>query len=137
MSEAVAISTSKYITTVKAKIDDHIYTVRKIGAGESLDLSREINKLSEYQVEALNFRGKYEVAKTDEDKAKLFEEMSKMTEAIGAINERIEAIYCDLFDDGEDGTRTKHLVKTLGIENIQKVYSEVMGVLDEKSEKSA
>ncbi len=133
MSEAIAISTSKYITTVKAKIDDRIYTVRKIGAGEQLDLSREIGKISEYQVEALNLRGKYETAKTDEEKTKLFAEMAKITEAIGGINERIESIYCGLFDDGEDGSHTKRLVRSLGIENTQKVYDEIMGALNEES----
>lgn len=133
MSETIAISTSKFIKTVKAKIDDRIYTVRKIGAGEQLDLSREVGKIGEYQVQALNLRGKYETAKDDATKEKLLEEIMKVSEAIGAINDRIEAIYCGLFDDGEDGSHAKRLVHMLGIENIQKVYDQIMGATDEKS----
>jgi len=133
MSETIAISTSKFIKTVKAKIDDRIFTVRKIGAGEQLDLSREIGKISEYQVQALNLRGKYESAKDEATKAETLKEMMKVSEAIGAINDRIEAIYCGLFDDGEDGSYTKRLVHSLGIENIQKVYDQIMGATDEKS----
>lgn len=133
MSETIAISTSKFIKTVKAKIDDRIYTVRKIGAGEQLDLSREVGKIGEYQVQALNLRGKYETAKDDATKQKLLEEIMKVSEAIGAINDCIEAIYCGLFDDGEDGSHAKQLVHMLGIENIQKVYDQIMGATDEKS----
>ncbi len=133
MSEAIAISTSKYITTVKAKIDDRVYTVRKIGAGEQLDLSREIGKIGEYQVEALNLRGKYETATDEESKSKLLAEILKISEAIGEINDRIEAIYIGLFDDGEDGSYSKRLVHSLGIENVQKVYDEIMEAIDEKS----
>lgn len=133
MSEAIAISTSKYITTVKAKIDDRVYTVRKIGAGEQLDLSREIGKIGEYQVEALNLRGKYETATDEESKSKLLAEILKISEAIGGINDRIEAIYIGLFDDGENGSYSKRLVHSLGIENVQKIYDEIMGAIDEKS----
>lgn len=133
MSETIAISTSKFIKTVKAKIDDRVYTVRKIGAGEQLDLSREVGKIGEYQVQALNLRGKYETANDDATKEKLLEEIMKVSEAIGAINDRIEAIYCGLFDDGEDGSHAKRLVHMLGIENIQKVYDQIMGATDEKS----
>ena len=133
MSETIAISTSKFIKTVKAKIDDRVYTVRKIGAGEQLDLSREVGKIGEYQVQALNLRGKYETAKDDATKQKLLEEIMNVSEAIGAINDRIEAIYCGLFDDGEDGSHAKRLVHMLGIENIQKVYDQIMGATDEKS----
>lgn len=133
MSETIAISTSKFIKTVKAKIDDRVYTVRKIGAGEQLDLSREVGKIGEYQVQALNLRGKYETARDDATKEKLLEEIMKVSEAIGAINDRIEAIYCGLFDDGEDGSHAKRLVHMLGIENIQKVYDQIMGATDEKS----
>lgn len=133
MSETIAISTSKFIKTVKAKIDDRIFTVRKIGAGEQLDLSREIGKISEYQVQAFNLRGRYESAKDEDEKAEILKEIMKASEAIGAINDRIESIYCGLFDDGGDGSYTKRLVHSLGIENIQKVYDQIMGATDEKS----
>ena len=47
--------------------------------------------------------------------------------------DRIEEIYCGLFDDGDDGSYTKRLIHSLGIENAQKVYEEIMGAMNEES----
>lgn len=133
MAEAISISTSHYIKTVKAKIDDRVYTVRKIGAGEQLDLSREIGRASELQVQALNIRGKYESATDDEAKGELLAEFVKISEQMADISNHLESIYCGLFDDGDDGRYAKKLIHSLGIENVQKVYQEIMGAIDEKS----
>ena len=132
-NEAVSISTSKYITTIKAVIDGHTYTVRKIGAGEQLDLSREFSKLQELQLEATNLHAKYEVAKTKEDKNKLEIEYINVAKPLADIMERIEDIYINLFDDGEDGKYSRQLVHSLSIGDVRKIYDEIMGALDEKS----
>lgn len=132
-NEAVSISTSKYIKTVKAKIDGHIYTVRKIGAGEALDMSMLAGEAQKSEIAILNLRGKYESAQTDEEKAKLVSEITEAMQPLARLNERIKEIYYALFDDGGDGTLTKKLVDSLGMENIRKVYDEIMGVTDEES----
>lgn len=132
-NEAVSISTSKYIKTVKAKIDGHVYTVRKLGAGEALDMSMLASEAQKGEITILNLRGKYEKAQTEEEKMALVQEISEAMMPLARMNERIKEIYYNLFDDGEDGSRTKKLVDSLGMENMRKVYDEIMGAIDEKS----
>lgn len=123
--EAVSISTSKYITSVKAKIDDHVYTVRKMGAGTQLDLSREISNLMKMRTDLMNLEAKMKKTESEEEADKMLQENMDKMEAFGKVTQRIEAIFIDLFDDGEDGKRSAKLVHALGIDNIQKVYTEI------------
>lgn len=123
--EAVSISTSKYITSVKAKIDDHVYTVRKMGAGTQLDLSREISNLMKMRTDLMNLEAKMKKTESEEEADKMLQENMDKMEAFGKVTQRIEAIFIDLFDDGEDGKRSAKLVHALGIDNIQKVYAEI------------
>lgn len=124
--EAVSISTSKYITSVKAKIDDHVYTVRKMGAGTQLDLSREISNLMKMRTDLMNLQAKMKKTESEEEADKMLQENMDKMEAFGKVTQRIEAIFIDLFDDGEDGKRSAKLVHTLGIDNIQRVYAEIL-----------
>ena len=123
--EAVSISTSKYITSVKAKIDDHVYTVRKMGAGTQLDLSREISNLMKMRTDLMNLQAKMKKTESEEEADKMLQENMDKMEAFGKVTQRIEAIFIDLFDDGEDGKRSAKLVHALGIDNIQRVYAEI------------
>lgn len=123
--EAVSISTSKYITSVKAKIDDHVYTVRKMGAGTQLDLSREISNLMKMRTDLMNLQAKMKKTESEEEADKMLQENMDKMEAFGKVTQRIEAIFIDLFDDGEDGKKSAKLVHALGIDNIQKVYAEI------------
>lgn len=123
--ETVSISTSKYITSVKAKIDDHIYTVRKMGAGTQLDLSREISNLMKMRTDLMNLQAKMKKTESEEEADKMLQENMDKMEAFGKVTQRIEAIFIDLFDDGEDGKKSAKLVHALGIDNVQKVYAEI------------
>lgn len=123
--EAVSISTSKYITSVKAKIDDHVYAVRKMGAGTQLDLSREISNLMKMRTDLMNLQAKMKKTESEEEADKMLQENMDKMEAFGKVTQRIEAIFIDLFDDGEDGKKSAKLVHALGIDNIQKVYAEI------------
>lgn len=123
--EAISISTSKYITSVKAKIDDHVFTVRKMGAGTQLDLSREISNLMKMRTDLMNLEAKMKKTESEEEADKMLQENMDKMEAFGKVTQRIEAIFIDLFDDGEDGKRSAKLVHALGIDNIQKVYAEI------------
>lgn len=123
--ETVSISTSKYITSVKAKIDDHVYTVRKMGAGTQLDLSREISNLMKMRTDLMNLEAKMKKTESEEEADKMLQENMDKMEAFAKVTQRIEAIFIDLFDDGEDGKKSAKLVHALGIDNIQKVYAEI------------
>lgn len=129
--EAVSISTSKYITSVKAKIDDHVYTVRKMGAGTQLDLSREISNLMKMRTELINLEAKMKKTESEEEADKMLQENMDKMEAFAKVTQRIEAIFIDLFDDGEDGKKSAKLVHALGIDNIQKVYAEIFDKAEE------
>ena len=133
MAEAIAISTSKYIKTVRAKIDGRIYTVRKIGAGEGLDLSALLGELQKQSVEILNLRGKIDTAESDEKRKEYTNELLENMKPFAELQERIEEIYIGLFDDGEDGKYSKALVRSLGIDNTNAVYNEIMEKANEKS----
>ena len=132
--EAVSISTSKYITSVKAKIDDHVYTVRKMGAGTQLDLSREISNLMKMRTDLMNLEAKMKKTESEEEADKMLQENMDKMEAFGKVTQRIEAIFIDLFDDGEDGKRSAKLVHALGIDNIQKVYAEIFDKAEETND---
>lgn len=123
--ETVSISTSKYITSVKAKIDDHVYTVRKMGAGTQLDLSREISNLMKMRTNLMNLQAKMKKTESEEEADKMLQENMDKMEAFGKVTQRIEAIFIGLFDDGEDGKKSAKLVHALGIDNIQRVYAEI------------
>lgn len=132
--EAVSISTSKYITSVKAKIDDHVYTVRKMGAGTQLDLSREISNLMKMRTDLMNLEAKMKKTESEEEADKMLQENMDKMEAFGKVSQRIEAIFIDLFDDGEDGKRSAKLVHALGIDNIQRVYAEIFDKAEETND---
>lgn len=126
----ISISTKSFIKTVQAKIDDHVYTVRKMGAGEELDLSRELGTLSKFKSKVLNLQGKMEAEKDEEKQVKLMTEFQKLMADFSVVNARIEEAYIRLFDDHEDGSKSRNLVHTLGLANIQKVYSQIMEQAD-------
>ena len=132
--ETVSISTSKYITSVKAKIDDHVYTVRKMGAGTQLDLSREISNLMKMRTDLMNLQAKMKKTESEEEADKMLQENMDKMEAFGKVTQRIEAIFIDLFDDGEDGKKTAKLVHALGIDNIQRVYAEIFDKAEETND---
>ena len=132
--ETVSISTSKYITSVKAKIDDHVYTVRKMGAGTQLDLSREISNLMKMRTELMNLEAKMKKTESEEEADKMLQENMDKMEDFGKVSQRIEAIFIDLFDDGEDGKKSAKLVHALGIDNIQKVYAEIFDKAEETND---
>lgn len=137
MAEAISISTSKYIKTIIVKIDGRKYRVRKIGAGEQLDLSSLATQAQRMQVDVLNLRGKYE---SEEDKEKKAELVSEIVEAMNPLSEiihKLEEIYIDLFDDGEGGKYSRNLVKALGIEKVQEMYQDIMAHMGNSDEKSA
>lgn len=137
MAEAISISTSKYIKTIVVKIDEHTYRVRKIGAGEQLDLSALATEAQKVQVDILNLRGKYEKSANDEEKSQLVSQIMEAMKPLSEIQHKLESIYIGLFDDGEGGKYSKALVKSLGIEKVQEMYQDIMNHMgkstDEKS----
>lgn len=137
MSDAISISTSKYIKTIIVKIDEHTYRVRKIGAGEQLDLSSLATEAQRIQIEILNARGKYEKEQDDEKKAKIVTEIVETMKPLSEIQHKLENIYIGLFDDGEGGKYSKNLIKSLGIEKAQEMYQDIMNHMGKNSDEES
>lgn len=133
--ETVSISTSKYITTVNAKIDDHIYTVRKMGAGTQLDFSRLMTQLAKMRTDILNAQAQVAKAKNNEDADKIIEQFGDTMEQFQNLVNKIEKIFVELFDDREDGKKSEKLVHTLGIDNIQTLYNEIFDKAEQDADK--
>ena len=133
--ETVSISTSKYITTVNAKIDDHVYTVHKMGAGTQLDLSRLMTSLAKMRTDILNAQALVAKAKDDEEADKVIDEFSGTIEQFQKLVKQIENIFVELFDDREDGKKSEKLVHTLGIDNIQTLYNEIFDKAEQDADK--
>lgn len=130
----ISISTRNFIKTINAKIDGHGYTIRKMGAGEELDLSRELSTLTTFKSKILNIQGKIEAEKDEEKQAKLMAEFQKIMADFSVVNDRIEEAYIRLFDDHEDGSRARNLIHSLGIGNTQKVYAQIMEQADAETD---
>ena len=133
--ETISISTSKYITTVNAKIDGHVYSVHKMGAGTQLDFSRLMTKLARMRTDILNAQALVAKAKDDGEADKLIEKFGGTMEEFRNLVVEIENIFVEIFDDREDGKKSQKLVHTLGIDNIQKVYAEIFDKAEENADK--
>lgn len=48
----IQITSSDYIKTVEAEIDGYLYKVRKMGAGDSLDVSQVMDKMAKIRDES-------------------------------------------------------------------------------------
>lgn len=131
MSFNISISTKDYIKTVNAKIDGHVYTVHELGAGTSLDLSRHFSDMAKARTQMLNAKGKMESTQDD----KYTDEMVACATSVADHLKAIEEIFIEAFDDNEDGSKSHKLVHAVGIENIQKIYTQIMeaGANGEKS----
>lgn len=138
MAEAITISTSDYIKSIIVKIDKRTYRVRKVGAGEGLDISSYYQESQRIQSEATVLQAKYEESTDEEEKQELLNQLLDKMKPIAEIRHKIEEIYIGLFDDGEGGKYSRQLVKTIGLEKVQEIYKDIMRKMDEKdNDKSA
>ncbi len=128
------ISSNDFHQWREAKIDGHVFKVRRPGAGDQLDLSRFGSELVRSGKEAYNLRNQAEAIKDldPEDKDTLTETMKKFDKVIQPIQEaqeNLEKTYLRLFDDGtKKQEKSKKLLKNVGtdglIEIINRVFEE-------------
>lgn len=102
----IKISIKNIIKTKKAEIDGHVYTVRKMGAGEQMDLLAMGRKLQGLSL-------------SDQTP-----ELEKL-EQIETIRQQMLEIYKSLFDDGLGGEKTKELINTLSDEEISELVNTI------------
>lgn len=113
------ISSNDFHQWREAKIDGHVFKVRRPGAGDQLDLSRFGSELVRSGKEAYNLRNQAEAIKDldPEDKDTLTETMKKFDKVIQPIQEaqeNLEKTYLRLFDDGtKKQEKSKKLLKNV------------------------
>jgi transposase-like protein len=90
------IKTNQLKTRKQVKIDDVVYTVRRMGNIEQLDVQQLIKRLSQLS----------EVEKTK----KLTD---KQLEEVDGISKKMGDLFTSLFDDGGDQTKSRKLVASL------------------------
>lgn len=141
MSE-IEISTKGLIRELKAKIDGHVYTVRKLGAGTQLDIQRKTTKMSTISKKAFNLKSRFEAAKktkggdTKETLA-MVDELDKLMVEMNDTQESLARSWMKLFDDGTDDQRfTKELLEKYGTAGLQKLNARAFGSGDEAEEES-
>lgn len=112
------ISTNNLSSRKKIKIDGHVYTVRKLGAGEEMDINsiiRELNKISKRN------KGKKDLSPADEAE-------------FNRLQERSLAIYAGTFDDGGDGSKALALIKGLSYEDRGELHKQIFALDVKKTE---
>lgn len=119
------LSMDNYLTTkVIATEDGTKIKVRQLGAGEALDISslgRQVAKLAQ---ESEKIQKK--LAGNIDPNSEEFKEFIALTDKIGAINEQIEAVYLNAFDDGtEDKAIAKQIVHTLGAQKMPQLMKDI------------
>lgn len=119
------LSMDNYLATkVIATEDGTKIKVRQLGAGEALDISslgRQVAKLAQ---ESEKIQKK--LAGNIDPNSEEFKEFIALTDKIGTINEKIEAVYLKAFDDGtEDKAIAKQIVHTLGAQKMPQLMKDI------------
>ena len=131
------ISTSGIIREVDANIEGYVYKVRKIGAGDELDIQHKASKIAAISKKAFNLKSKAAALEKSPNDAEL---AAEVTEQIGAIMDEIamargelSKCYTKLFDDGTTNQEyTKKLLEKYGSEGLSELNRRVFEAAGDK-----
>lgn len=127
MSEVFQVSTNNIIPTRQANIDGVIYTVRRKGSGDDLDISIRSSKLAKIGRESISDRNRLSQAKTDEERAEITEKLEKAMMKVAELQDEIEKVLANLFDDGGDGSKSKAMVHKYGADGVKQILDQIFG----------
>lgn len=119
------LSMDNYLTNkVIATEDGKKIKVRQLGAGEALDISSLGRKVAKLAQESEKIQKK--LGGDIDPNSEEFKEFIALTDKIGKINEKIEAVYLKAFDDGtEDKTIAKQIIHTLGAQKMPQLMKDI------------
>lgn len=120
-------STSDYIKTKTGKIDGTVYTIRRMGAGDELDIAAISSKVLRLQEQIELMRDGIKNAKDEEATLKAVAENSDVMEKLAEEQAKLEKVYASLFDDGGDQSKSLALVHKLGHEGVKKLLDDIFG----------
>lgn len=127
MSNIFKVSTSGLVTTKKADIDGVIFTVRRKGGGDGLDISMKATKISGYAKDIIAERSKLMQAKDDEERVNILARVEKIVAKMSKLQDELENCYVALFDDGGDQSKSKALVRKYGVDGIENILNQIFG----------
>lgn len=127
MSDIFKVSTSGLVTTKKADIDGVIFTVRRKGGGDGLDISLRATKISGYDKDIIAERSKLTQAKDDEERVNILARVEKIVAKMSKLQDELENCYVALFDDGGDQSKSKALVRQYGVDGIENILNQIFG----------
>lgn len=129
----ITISLSNVHNVKKVHIDEiGDFKVRKMGAGEELDLSDKLRRLNEIieELNDLDFTGINLAKPTKKDITelkRLTNRSEKLMEEINVIKRFELEAYAKCFDDGGDGSKTKELLDSLSDEDRSALLNAIFG----------
>lgn len=130
MAQPITISTKQFIKTKEAEIDGYVYTVRRMGAGTSLDMSKNMSELQSLRTDFLNLQAKMKVEGNQKRQDVLLGDMHELSGKLNRIIGEIEASYASLFDDHQDGSIALKMIHTVGFENVPAILEQIFGESD-------
>lgn len=130
MAQPITISTKQFIKTKEVEIDGYTYQVRRMGAGTSLDMSKNMSELQSLKTDFVNLQGKMKVAGSENKQKTLMNEMQELSGKLNRIIGEIEVAYASLFDDGKDGSVALKMVHEVGFENVPAILEQIFGESD-------
>ena len=120
-------STSDYIKTKTGEIDGTVYTIRRMGAGDELDIAAISSKVLRLQEQLKLMQDDIKRAKSEEETLKVVAENSEAMEKLAEGQAKLEKVYASLFDDGGDQSKSRALVHKLGYEGVKKLLDDIFG----------
>lgn len=130
MAQPITISTKQFIKTKEVEIDGYTYSVRKMGAGTSLDVSKNMGELQNLRTNFVNLQGKMKVTGDKRKQKALMGEIQELSGSLKRIIGEIEVAYASLFDDHKDGSVALKMVHEVGFENIPAMLTQIFGESD-------
>lgn len=123
-------STSDYIQTKQGKIDGTVYTIRRMGAGDELDIAAISSRIVRLQAQIDEMKRSIDNAKTEEESMEAIGQNADALEKLAKEQANIERVYISLFDDGGDQSKSRELVHRLGHEGIKSLLNDIFGEND-------
>lgn len=116
---AINISTSNLIETKEARIDGKLYKVRKLGAGDQLDISKYSRQLTKLASEVSKMQRRID---SGDDSVANLNKLNKALDDIEKTQDKIEKIAAGLFKP-LDGGDSIAIIKSVGIDNLKKLLN--------------
>lgn len=123
-------STSDYIKTKTGKIDGTVYTIRRMGAGDELDIAAISSRVMKLQEQIQLMQDELKRAKDDKASMKVVADNAEAMEKMATEQANLEKVYASLFDDGGDQSKSRALVHKLGHEGVKKLLDDIFGEND-------